>query len=164
MMFHIGSGPSSGSGGFMEHSSSPNGPWVTATTKPSGCNNPAPAFHPNGTLFVVCNHFSITSATAVDAGGPIWNAPYTPLVPIGHPRSSGMQDETRHWEDPTLWFDKRGNWHIIYHVYCLLPFTAHHECASGHGRQRRRQLNAPPAATQPASSSSPFAQPESRRA
>ena len=132
MMFHIGSGPSSGSGGFMEHSSSPNGPWVTATTKPSGCNNPAPAFHPNGTLFVVCNHFSITSATAVDAGGPIWNAPYTPLVPIGHPRSSGMQDETRHWEDPTLWFDKRGNWHIIYHVYCLLPFTAHHECASGH--------------------------------
>ena len=33
---------------------------------------------------------------------------------------------------PFLWFDRRGNWHIIYHVFCLDPFDAHNECTSGH--------------------------------
>merc|ERR1711862_351522 len=41
-------------------------------------------------------------------------------------------DRDRHWEDPTLWFDRRGNFHILYHVYCLLPYSAGKECSSGH--------------------------------
>jgi hypothetical protein len=31
-----------------------------------------------------------------------------------------------------LWFDARGNFHVVYHVYCLDPYAAHNECASGH--------------------------------
>ena len=38
-----------------------------------------------------------------------------------------------HWEDPTLWFDRRGNFHVIFHVYSLLPFSAGNwSVASGH--------------------------------
>ena len=36
------------------------------------------------------------------------------------------------WEDPSLWFDARGNWHIMYHVYATEPFSKHHELYSGH--------------------------------
>merc|ERR1711884_314527 len=71
-----------------------------------------PAFHPNGTLFMICNHMSITSASS-------WDEEWQPERGLG--KSGG--DRQRHWEDPTLWFDRRGNFHILYHVYCLLPYT-----------------------------------------
>jgi hypothetical protein len=116
-MFHIGSGPENStlkSNGFMEHAKSPNGPWSTAMTHPNHCNNPAPAFHPNGTLFVICNHFQITSNVNWSASPQKtgFQGGWSPLVSIGQP----TDDNDRHWEDPTLWFDKRGNWHILYHV------------------------------------------------
>ena len=36
-----------------------------------------------------------------------------------------------HWSR-YLWFDKKGNFHVVYHVYCLDPFEAHNECNAGH--------------------------------
>jgi len=36
----------------------------------------------------------------------------------------------RQWEDPNLWFDKRGNWHIVFHVYCTGLWPVY--CISGH--------------------------------
>jgi hypothetical protein len=119
-MFHIGNGGNKSASSFMHHASSPNGPWTSATTGIK-CNNPAPAFHPNGTLFAVCNHLQMTHAKT-------WQDEWTPLATIGAP----TDDKDRKWEDPFLWFDRRGNWHILYHVYCLLPYSAHKECASGH--------------------------------
>ena len=69
LMFHIGSGPkpddtatsppretnwrATSGQGFLHTAKSPNGPWTPAKTSPKSCNNPAPAYHPNGTLFVV---------------------------------------------------------------------------------------------------------------
>lgn len=106
LIFHIGSGPSSGSS-FMHHSSSPDGPWLPALTTPGGCNNPAPEFHPNGTLFVICSSGDVTSA-------PSWDGPWTAKRSIGS-RPFG-------WEDAHLWFDRRGNWHIIYHVWTNQPW------------------------------------------
>lgn len=47
MIFHIG-------GGGLHVSDGPDGPW--RPVKFFGCNNPAPAFHPNGTAFVVCHN------------------------------------------------------------------------------------------------------------
>ena len=54
----------------------------------------------------------------------------------GDPPANGTEDKARHWEDPSLWFDARGNWHVLYHVYCLLPYAQRHECASGHAFSR----------------------------
>lgn len=121
LLFHIGKGAASPSSSFMHHSSSPGGPWVPAKTSPGGCNNPAAAFHPNGTLFLICNHMQITSAST-------WDQAWQPMRSLG--KVGG--DHNRHWEDPTLWFDRRGNFHILYHVYCLLPYSAGKECYSGH--------------------------------
>jgi len=121
LLFHIGKGNESDSSSFMHHSSSPTGPWIPAKTTPGSCNNPAPAFHPNGTLFLICNDFSVTSAAT-------WDAEFTPKR--GMPKH--YSDHDRNWEDPTLWFDRRGNWHILYHVYCMKPFSAGKECYSGH--------------------------------
>jgi len=121
LLFHIGAGNSSKSSSFLHVASSPNGPWVPSPTSPDGCNNPAPAFHPNGTLFVVCDHISMTYASS-------WNGTWSPKRIMGHPHD----DRQRHWEDPFLWFDRRGNWHVMYHVYCLLPYSSGKECYSGH--------------------------------
>jgi hypothetical protein len=65
-MFHIGDGPKDSTpprSGFLHTATLPEGPWTPArTSPPNGCNNPAPAYHPNGTLYVVCNHLDITYA------------------------------------------------------------------------------------------------------
>lgn len=64
---------------------------------------------------------SITSA-------PFWDKEFQ------KPRALGKHggDPDRRWEDPTLWFDRRGNFHILYHVYCLKPYADKKECYSGH--------------------------------
>ena len=125
LLFHIGPGneTSTAAGrGFMHHSPSPYGPWMAAPTAIK-CNNPAPAFHPNGTLFVVCNHLDLTY-TATSKG---WKGEWAPLSRL----KPNFTDKDRNWEDPFLWFDRYGNWHIMYHVYCLKPYSAHKECMSG---------------------------------
>ena len=145
LLFHIGYGNPIGNcgspGGCAGHPQSklnpgngflhsapakhPEGPWTPLNlSHPSTwtpCNNPAPAFHPNGSLFVVCNHMQLTHASAWDAGD--W-APQRSMG-VTPPGSGG-------WEDPTLWFDRRGNWHVLYHVYKLKPFKDHDEAYSGH--------------------------------
>jgi hypothetical protein len=34
-----------------------------------------------------------------------------------HSQALNPGGEQRDWEDPNLWFDRRGNFHIMYHVY-----------------------------------------------
>jgi len=117
LMFHIGSGGGSTSS-FMHHSPNVTGPWMAATTDPGSCGMPTAAFHPNGTLFVVCgNGHQLVRADH-------WDGQWTHLAPLHTPPG---------WEDPTLWFDADAHWHIIYHVYALAPFAAHDERYSGHG-------------------------------
>ena len=46
--------------GLVHRSRGPNGPWEPLPSIPhEGCNNPAPAFAKNGTLFVLCSSSSI---------------------------------------------------------------------------------------------------------
>jgi hypothetical protein len=134
LLFHIGhSTDADPAHDFLHASTSPFGPWTAAPSKPHSCNNPAPAFHPNGTLFAVCNHQQITRADGPPlAVGTSWS----PLRAMVKLPANGTADHDRHWEDPSLWFDRRGNWHVLYHVYCLLPFAAHKECMSGHAFSR----------------------------
>ena len=126
LLFHQGAGPaSSNSSGFLRYAHSPNGPWTPIDATPAGrgdklpCGMPTAAFHPNGTLFVVCGNGAELRSAPSRAG------PWSPVrIPL--PRGAG-------WEDPTLWFDRRGNFHVINHVYSLAPYSAgKFRVASGH--------------------------------
>lgn len=129
LLFHQGDGSGSASNrsspaDFMHHSQSPSGPFVPTVSTPGsldlqgrGCGMPTAAFHPNNTLYVVCgNGHSLYSADT-------WNGTWQLVTTLTTPPK---------WEDPTLWFDRRGNWHIVYHVWAADPFEQHHEPASGH--------------------------------
>jgi hypothetical protein len=115
---------------WLAHSPTADGAFsLLNTSAVPTCNNPAPAYHPNGTLFVLCDYMYLThlgsGKRAWERGE--WSAPGAAVIDPISPH-----DPARHFEDPHLWFDRRGNWHVIYHVYCLLPFSAHHECFSAH--------------------------------
>ena len=78
---------------FMHHSRSPDGPWLPATTSPpgKGCNMPCGAFHPNGTLFVICGNGHKMTHT-IDATTPPWEAEWTEPVKLS------PQGEHGEWE------------------------------------------------------------------
>ena len=76
-------------------------------------------------LFVICgNGHAITHVTS-PLSTPAWEANWSAQVPL---KPAGEQGS---WEDPDIWFDKDGNFHILYHVYSLAPYTAHQERCSG---------------------------------
>ena len=114
LMFH------QGDSGWLHHAKSASGPWHSALG-PQDCGMPSAAFHPNGTLYVVCGN----GERIVMADGN-WTSGMWRVV------SAANWTRPKYWEDPTLWFDDRGNWHVIFHVYSLQPFSAHGEKYSGH--------------------------------
>ena len=117
------------SSGFMHHSASLDGPWLPAATSPGSCGMPSAAYHPNGTLFVVCgNGHAITRATS-PTSTPAWESTWSPQVPLT------PHGEAGNWEDPDLWFDRRENFHILYHVYTTVQ-DWHVQRCSGHGWSR----------------------------
>ena len=128
LLFHIGDGGlSSNTSSFLHYSyESPAGPWSPAPSSPGQCNMPTAAFDPgNGTLYVLCGNGS-----PVLFSTPHWNdanAVWTEISRIATPNR---------WEDPTLWFDSSGNWHVLFHVFSLAPFAAHDERYSGHAWSR----------------------------
>ena len=62
LLFHIGNGGmASNTSSFMHHSRTPDGPWIPSKTDPGSCGMPTAAFHPNGTLFMVCGVSTTTS-------------------------------------------------------------------------------------------------------
>jgi hypothetical protein len=94
-------------GSTIHVSTSLNGPWepLSQNTLP-GCNNPAPWVHPNGTLFSVCSkHNDLLRADSIS--GPWTNI--ANVIPMGGPGGS--------YEDPFLYTDFRGNFHVLFHVY-----------------------------------------------
>ena len=143
LLFHQGSGPTgSNSSAFLRTAPAPGGPWTAIPATPGRpgddkhpCGMPSAAFHPNGTLFAVCGN------GAVLRSAPSRNGPWSQLkvrLPLAD-----------HWEDPTLYFDRNGNFHIINHVYSLAPFASgQYKVASGHmysrdGLEWHRAADAP---------------------
>ena len=140
LLFHQGIGSAANKtsrtqpGNFMHHSKTPRGPWIPAVTTPSPvivgkgrgqCGMPTAAFHPNGSLFVVCgNGHQLVASTGV-------NQPWRSVTTLNTPPK---------WEDPTLWFDRRGSWHIIYHVWAADPFEKHNEPSSVRRKRDSRVL------------------------
>jgi hypothetical protein len=96
-----------------------NGWWAT------GISNPTPFIFPNGTTLLAvsaspcpANWGSLAPNCVGLLRAESWRGPYTPLftTPIVHPES----------EDPFIWQDPRGNFHLLTNVN-----TYHHRCAQG---------------------------------
>ena len=69
--------------GFMHHSATPDGPWLPASTSPgSSCGMPSLAFHPNGTLFVICGNGHAITRVISSASTPVWEAEWSPQVKL----------------------------------------------------------------------------------
>jgi len=83
-----------------------NGPWTPLDPNPlPGCNNPAPWVSKNGTIFVICDSTQFYWTSSIS--GP-WNH-ITTIKISGGPCCN--------YEDPFLWTDINGHFHVIYHVY-----------------------------------------------
>ena len=95
----------------------PEGPWTPVMGAPH-CNNPSPFVHPNGTLFLACT-WKLYSAPGLDG-------PWSDGVAI--PVTGGRG----HWEDPFLFIDRRGGFHILAHVYTTQPYPEGGNPISGH--------------------------------
>lgn len=106
-------------GGKVFTASSLNGPFtaVAGFTYPGG--NPAPIYH-NG-VFYMTNQFTLQIFTTPSvAAGSRWEV----YANISH---AALPSDDYHVEDPRLWVDARGNWHVINHAYSNVEFE---HCAS----------------------------------
>ena len=117
-------------GGDILTAADPGGPFV-ATFKYPGADggNPAPAFH-NGAFFLTDQSTTQVHTT------PSLTQPWTLFSTIPHPRGMGCTTE-----DPNLFFDRRGNMHVIGHCYntaeranCSASHLSAHFFADGAGR------------------------------
>lgn len=90
--------------GGLHTAGSLDGPFLPASGGNSGVN-PAPVFL-NGAFYLT------TQATREVVTAPAVTGPWAFFGNISHPAT---QDSTS--EDPFLWIDKRGNWHILNHAY-----------------------------------------------
>lgn len=114
LLFHIGRGDANSSSSFLHHSESPSGPWIPLAGP--YCNNPAPMIHPNGTFFVGCNNggFEIyRTDNPFNDSNENWEF----VTTMDFPKEwKYPQDELRS-EDPYLWADHNGNFHLLAHRY-----------------------------------------------
>jgi len=128
LLFHI-----RGSGSFgLFTSDSVNGPWNVTHFGLGNCNNPTAAFHPNSSLYVMC-HDSSFSLYRFDPrdGKPAWKA--EPAAPIPTLQVGKNKNAPGNCEDPFIYFDRLGYFHVIAHCYtCLWYPSAHRPTSSGH--------------------------------
>mmetsp|Transcript_17727 Transcript_17727/g.46280 ORF Transcript_17727/g.46280 Transcript_17727/m.46280 type:complete len:363 (-) Transcript_17727:1552-2640(-) len=95
-------------GGKIRISDSPYGPFIEPDGYRYPGGNPAPLFH-NGAFYMT------NQGTGAIYTSPRLGAPWTTFATLNH---SALPDPTYyHVEDPFMWIDKRGNWHIINHAY-----------------------------------------------
>lgn len=107
LLFHIGGKT------HVSAAESPFGPWRSVTFD-AQCNNPAPAVHPNGTAYVFCNNGDWVLLRSDDVFAGHW----TPVQSLNFPPSWGGESSPYlRNEDPYLYFDARGNWHLLGHRY-----------------------------------------------
>ena len=123
LIYHIGSGGTPGhgqhNGSGLHSASSPYGPWTpVAGYHGVNCNNPSPWVLANKTILLLCDGPWGKIYTAPKPEGP-----YTVLPQHGNTLSNLNANSNcghasgRCWEDPLLFQDERGNWHILSHTY-----------------------------------------------
>jgi len=112
LLFHIGSG-------LLHASETPSGPWralpsITVDGKHRPCNNPAPMFARNGTAYVGCNDGGFQIYKSDDVFQGEWMMVTTLAFP---PAWSSAAPAYLKNEDPYLWMDTRGHFHLLAHRY-----------------------------------------------
>ena len=84
--------------------------------------NPAPVILPDGSVRVMAHTDWAPWAGEVILEAPTWRGPYT----VGN-RSDLIDHCSYCEEDPFMWKDNRGNWHVLYHrvsrPQVVLPFA-----------------------------------------
>lgn len=94
---------------------SPNGPWHPINTTMPECTNPSPWVLRNGTLMVACTpskrgaNFTLLMADSLEG---VWA-----VRDLWPPVSPPEIRPHKFWEDPFLWVDGRGHWHVLMHTY-----------------------------------------------
>jgi len=108
-------------GSTIHVSKSLNGPWKPLQGNTLGdCNNPAPWVHRNGTIFILCGDAMKRSE---NIAGP-WRTVST-LSHTGGPSGN--------YEDPFLYIDVKGHFHLLYHVFETVPaYTCVNATVSAH--------------------------------
>lgn len=103
------------SGGEVHVADSPSSTFVAVAgfTYPGG--NPAPIFH-KGAWYMTNQQTTTIYTTPALAAGAQW----TVYANISH---AELPSDQYHVEDPFMWIDGRGNWHIINHAYSNLEYT-----------------------------------------
>lgn len=91
---------------------SPNGPFTTMSGSFKGKNS-APVYHQGAFYVTTQNTREIQTAVAVTGPWTLF-ANITLGVPGGKGTPNGVL------EDPFMWVDKRGSWHIVNHAYDVL--------------------------------------------
>lgn len=110
IIWHIGDG--GGGSSFAHHAETTEGPWYPL--KGPDCNNPAPMFLKNGSALCGCRNggFEIYHSDDVFAGD------WTYVTTMAFPAAWGAAGNTYlRNEDPYLWGDTRGNYHLLAHRY-----------------------------------------------
>ena len=130
----------SAKGASVARSLSPSGPWERVPfILPDNQTNPSALVLPNGTIVVTARRWNGSVPVYVSTTG--WRGPYLErapadvvLVPPAPPPPTAPFDE-----DPFLYFDARGGWHMLTHRqplgdYCAPtgPEASDCRCAGGH--------------------------------
>eukprot|EP00658_Telonema_sp_P-2_P030410 TRINITY_DN22967_c0_g1_i5.p1 TRINITY_DN22967_c0_g1~~TRINITY_DN22967_c0_g1_i5.p1 ORF type:complete len:361 (+),score=32.61 TRINITY_DN22967_c0_g1_i5:279-1361(+) len=106
----------------VHYAASPRGPWTPLTFTPSGWDsnwtlqnpgnwNPAPVFGEDGSIRIMAHTDWNPWAGEVILEAPSWRGPYRVHSHMGDRIDRCDFCE----EDPFMWRDKRGNWHVLYH-------------------------------------------------
>eukprot|EP00040_Diaphanoeca_grandis_P022248 m.119183 g.119183 ORF g.119183 m.119183 type:complete len:551 (+) comp28720_c1_seq7:201-1853(+) len=115
-------------GTLHKSTTGPNGPW-NAVPLPFGCNNPAPAISNDGTYVLLVCTWSVHKASS-------FAGPWQPAIAIDVAQNRAPNPSAT-WEDPYIYQDLRGHWHLLAHVYNVVPFaTSNSNYISGHGFSR----------------------------
>lgn len=103
--------PTAANASTVHTAASPSGPWEPVLPAPPACNNPAPLRLSNGTWYTLCANggaaYTLLASSGSGLAGP-WRA-------VAEVPSAGGPPGT--WEDPFLWVDPRGHWHVLGHVW-----------------------------------------------
>ena len=104
--------PTGGAGSSVHVSDSLSGPWRPLpglTGAASRCNNPAPALHHNGSLFLMCTSSTLLRSEHGDPAGP-WST-------VGSLNRSAAP--VPHLEDASLWVAEDGAFHALFHAFAM---------------------------------------------
>ena len=116
LIFYMGKNVNQTRRAHVAASDSVDGPWRNIPFDISiNCTTPAPVYAPNNTLYCVCSNHSWVIFKTEDVFSGQWHY----VTKIEFPSSWGASADRIYLknEDPYLYFDSRGNWHLLCHRY-----------------------------------------------